>query len=231
MPRQGATTPVCAAGQWFNDMGFLDFFRGGNAAKDKAAQHQRAVARKLAALPMPEFIPECLRRLNQADAGWAAHVRQPHRGARVLAVNKHLPDELADFYCMCDGFESPDERFPARLLPISSLRLGGAHKPSAVELVNSYWAHHGNPSGKPGHLRVLSARTHADAPIYELNPSALDLSWLMCRPQPSGFVVLLTADATSELHRGAVLEVHNGSATRHSGFKAWLGSCASRAGP
>ncbi len=216
-------------------MGFFDIFRLNNAATEaaKAAAHQRSIARKLAALPMPEFVPECLRRLNRPDNGWTAHVRPPHRGARVLAANKHLPDELADFYCMSDGFESPDEHFPARVLAISSLRLGAACKPPVTELLTAYWAQHNNPSDKPDLLlvRPVESRSSSRAtpPAY-LSPSALDLAFALCPPRPADMVLLLVTDATSELPRGTVLHVKNGAATQYKGFKAWLGSCAALAG-
>lgn len=216
-------------------MGFLDMFRTDKAAARAAlaARTQRSTGRRLAAMPMQEFVPECLRKLNQSGAG-AAHTRAPQRGARVLAANKQLPDELADFYCMCDGFESPDPDFPAPLLPISRLRPGANAKPALSERLAAYWAERGNPSNQTGLLAVLPANPlTADAtPAANdyLPLSALDQAMLLCPPRAAGFVVLLIADTNTTLPRGTVLEVEGGSATRYPGFKAWLGSRASRVG-
>ncbi len=215
-------------------MGLFDFFRLDKTAAStaEAARARRSVARRLAALPMPEFVPECLRKLNQSDGAWTGHTRTPQRVARVLAANKQLPDELADFYCMCDGFESPDPDFPAPVLPISSLRSGSHYKPLLSELLTAYWSEHGNAFDQPGLLAVLPANHPGAGPNpaadHYVPPSLLDLAVPLCPPRSANFVVLLIADASPTLPRGTVLEIEGGSATHYPGFKAWLASRASR---
>lgn len=214
-------------------MGLLDIFRMGKilAGTAKTIREQRSLGRDLAALPMPEFVSECIRNLNESAGNWEGRSRPPNPSAALLAKEKMLPDELAEFYAECDGFEPVHGEFPAAILKLNELRLGSEYSPSIAERLSDFWKAYGNDSEKPGMLSILppdnlaALATHS-ADCY-LRPSLLDFSLPLCEPDANDYAVLLLADAGEHLPRGTVLEVESGSATRYSGFKAWLGSRAS----
>jgi hypothetical protein len=214
-------------------MGLLDLFRMGKVlvGTAKAVRAQRSLGRDLASLPMPEFVTECIRNLNQSAGNWEGRSRPPNPSAALLAKEKGLPDELAEFYAECDGFEPVHGEFPAAVLKFTELRLGSEYKPSVADRLTAFWSEHGNDSERPGMLSILppdnlaALATHS-ADCY-LRPSLLESAMPRCEPSPNDFVVLLLADMGENLPRGTVLEVEGGAATRYPGFKAWLGSRAS----
>ena len=214
-------------------MGLLDFFRMGKilASTAKTVREQRSLGRDLAALPMPEFVSECILNLNRSAGNWEGRSRPPNPAAALLAKEKKLPDELTEFYAVCDGFEPIHGEFPAAILKLNELRLGSEYKPSIADRLSAFWKEYGNDSEKPGMLSILppdnlaALATHS-ADCY-LRPTLLDAALLLCEPDTDDFSVLLLADAGEHLPRGTVLEVEGGSATRYSSFKAWLGTRAS----
>lgn len=214
-------------------MGLFDLFRMGKvlAHTARAVRSQRDLARELAALPMPTFVPQCLLNLNQSAGAWHGAARAVNERAASIASAKQLPPELAEFYSVCDGFSSSDADFPAPLLPIDALRLGGDYRPPLSERLVSYWNEHGNESEKPGLLSVLPpddlGAMVAHAADSHVAPTVVDLALPLCLPRKDDFVVILLADSGDKLPRGSILEVEGGSATRYPGFKAWLATCAS----
>jgi len=214
-------------------MGWLDIFRMGKilAGTAKSVREQRSLGRDLAALPMPEFVSECIRNLNMSAGNWEGRSRPPNPSATLLSKEKSLPDELAEFYAECDGFEPVHGEFPAAVLKLNELRLGSEYKPSISDRLSAIWEEYGNDSEKPGMLSILppdnlaALATHS-ADCY-LRPSLLDFALPLCEPDANDFVVLLLADAGENLPRGTILEVEGGSATCYSGFKTWLGTRAS----
>jgi hypothetical protein len=214
-------------------MGLLNIFRMGRVifGTVKAVRNQRTLGKDLAALPMDRFVPDCLSCLNQSAGNWQGRARPPSESAPAIARTKQLPDELIEFYAVCDGFEAIHGDFPACVFPIEDLRLGAIHTPTPSSLLASYWQEHGNDSEKPGLLSVLppddlaALATHS-ADCY-LMPSSIDLAVLLCPPVERDFVAILLADSDANLPRGTVLEVEGGSATRYPSFKAWLGTRAS----
>lgn len=198
----------------------------------RAVQKQRDLANEIAALPMERFVPACLANLNNAAGSWEGRARPPDNAAASLAIEKRLPDELAEFYRVCDGFESVQGEFPACIHSISDLRLGADHGPAPLSTsLLAYWQEYGNDSEKPGLLSVLppddlaALATHS-AECY-LEPSTLDLAVPLCPADGSDFVVILLADSGKALPRGTVLDVEGGSATRYATFKKWLATQAS----
>jgi hypothetical protein len=214
-------------------LGLFDIFRVGKVlvGTAKAVREQRSLGRELAELPMPEFVPECIRNLNKSAGNWEGRSRPPNPSAASLAKERKLPDELAEFYAECDGFEPVHGEFPAAVLKLTDLRLGSSYTPSLAERLATFWMECGNDSEKPGMLSILppdnlaALATHS-ADCY-LRPSSLEFALPLCEPSGNDFVVLLLADAGENLPRGTVLEVEGGSATRYPGFKAWLGTRAS----
>jgi hypothetical protein len=214
-------------------MGLLDIFRMGKVIVGtvKAVRNQRNLGQELAALPMPGFVSECLANLNQSAGNWEGRARPPIDSAASIAKLKQLPDELAEFYSLCDGFEAVHGDFPACIYRIQDLQAGEDHTPSLSSLLLSYWKENGNDSEKPGLLSVLppdnltALATHS--PDCYLHPSAVDVAVPLCPPQNGDFVVVLLADAGERLPRGTVLDVEGGSATRYASFKSWLGTRAS----
>jgi hypothetical protein len=214
-------------------MGLGNIFKMGKvvAATNKAIKQQRLLGKNLAALPMPEFVAECIRNLNESAGNWEARARPPNPNAAALCKDKRLPLELTEFYTECDGFEAVHGEIPAALCALNSLRLGADFKPSLADQLAACWRENGNDSDEDGLLSVLppdnllALATH-DADCY-LEPSALNQALVLCEPQDDDFVVILLEDAGAHLPRGTVLEVECGSATRYPSFKAWLGSRAS----
>jgi hypothetical protein len=214
-------------------LGLLDIFRIGKVlvGTAKAVSEQRSLGRDIAALPMPAFVAECIRNLNKSAGNWEGRSRPPNPSAAALAREKKLPDELAEFYAECDGFEPIHGEFPAAVLKLAELRLGSEYAPSVADRLAEFWKEYGNDSEKPGMLSILppddlaALATHS-ADSY-LRPSSLEFALPLCEPGANDFVVLLLVDAGENLPRGTVLEVEGGSATRYPGFKAWLGSRAS----
>lgn len=197
----------------------------------KAVREQRSLGRDLAALPMPEFVSECIRNLNNSAGNWEGRSRPPNGSAVIAAKERNLPDEIAEFYLECDGFEPVRGEFPTAVLRLTDLRLGSEYTPSLADRLTAFWKEYGNDSEKPGMLSVLppddlaALATHS-ADCY-LCPAMLKSALTLCEPEESDFVVVLLDDAGENLPRGTVLEVEGGSATRYPGFKAWLGSTAS----
>jgi hypothetical protein len=214
-------------------VGLLDIFRMGKviAGTVKSVRNQRDIGKKLSALPIERFVPECLSCLNQSAGNWQGRARQPNESGATIAKSKQLPDELVEFYGVCDGFETVQGDFPACVYPVGELHLGATHSPTLSSLLESYWEEHGNDSEKPGLLSVLppddlaALATHS-ADSY-LRPSSLDLAVPLCPPMEHDFVAILLADSGENLPRGTVLEVEGGSATRYPSFKSWLGTRAS----
>lgn len=214
-------------------MGLLDIFRMGKVlvGTAKAIRAQRSLGKDIAALPMKEFVQECVRNLNMSSGNWEGRARPPNPQAASIATAKRLPAELAEFYAECDGLEVVHGEFPAPVLPLASLRLGADYTPSLADLVAQFWNDNENDSDKPGLLAVLPpddlmALATDSADCY-LHPERLDLALPLCEPSANEFVVVLLTDAGERLPRGTVLEFENGAATRYPGFKAWLGSRAS----
>lgn len=214
-------------------MGLFDIFRMGKVlvGTAKAVREQRSLGRDLAALPMPEFVEECVRNLNKSAGNWEGRSRPPNPSAAVLAKERKLPDELAEFYTECDGFEPIHGEFPAAVLRLAELRLGSEYTPSVAARLAEFWAEHGNDSEKPEMLSILPpdnlvALATNSADCY-LRPSSLEFALPLCEPGANDFVVVLLTDSGENLPRGTVLEVEGGSATRYPGFKAWLGTRAS----
>lgn len=214
-------------------MGILDIFRVGKvvAGTVKAVREQRSLAHELAALPMPQFVAECVRNLNQSGGNWTGRARPPDPAAATLVRQKQLPEELAEFYLHCDGFEPVIGAFPAALHPVAELRLGADCQPALSARLAAFWSENGNDSEQPGMLAVLPpdnllALATNSAETY-IRPSVVDVAVPLCAPAAEDFVVVLLASAGEHLPRGTVLEVEGGAATRYPGFKAWLGSRAS----
>ncbi|MBX3588169.1 MAG: hypothetical protein KF796_16160 [Ramlibacter sp.] len=214
-------------------MGIFDILRMGKviAGTVKGVREQRSLAQDLVALPMSEFVSECLRNLNQSAGNWEGYSRSPNPAAAVLSKEKQLPGELVEFYQECDGFAPVHGEFPATILPITELRLGADYKPSLSARLTAFWNEYGNDSEKPGMLSILppdnlaALATHsADAYI---RPSLLDFALPLCEPAGDDFVVLLLTGVGENLPMGTVLEVEGGSGTRYPGFKSWLGTKAS----
>lgn len=216
-------------------MGLLDIFKIGKVLVGTATaiKQQRSLGKDLESLQMPEFVSECLGHLNMSAGNWEGRARPPNAAAASLAKEKQLPGELAEFYAVCDGFESVHGDFPAAILRLSDLRLGVDFKPSLPNRLAAFWKEYGNDSEKKGMLSILPpddlAALAAHAADSYLHPSALNHALPLCEPDADGndFVVMLLADAGERLPRGTVLEVEGGSATRYPDFKAWLASRAS----
>lgn len=214
-------------------MGLLDIFKLGKILAGTATviRQQRELGRELAALPMAEFVTACVHNLNQSAGNWSGRARPAHADAAAMAQARKLPAELAEFYRHCDGFEPVHGSFPAAILPIAELRLGADYQPPLSARLARYWAQYGNDSAQAGLLSILppdnfvALATHG-ADAY-LRPSVLDMSIPLCLPEADRFVVMLLTDAGNDLPGGTVLDIEGGSATRYSGFKTWLGSCAS----
>ena len=214
-------------------MGLFDIFRFRHVVVGAvgAVREQRALGRDLSALPMREFVPECLRNLNQSSGNWEGRVRPPNESAAVLAEKMQLPEELAEFYAVCDGFEPIHGELPAAVLPLAELRLAVDYQPTLVERLERYWSDEGNDSEQPEMLAIfprdnLAAFATNSAQDY-LRPSLLDSALPLCEPRGGDFVVMLLADAGEGLPRGSVLDIEGGSATHYPGIKAWLGTTAS----
>lgn len=214
-------------------MGFLDIFRMGKVlvGTARSVRDQRALGRQISALPMPEFVAECMRHLNAVSGAWEGRVRPPDAQAAAIAERKRLPAELRDFYLACDGFERVKDEMPAAILPVSALKLGADHTPPLSRRLASYWERDGNESEQPGMLSVLPPddlfAIAAHAAEGHLRPALLDMALPLCEPEEDRFVVILLVDAGKGFPAGTVLDVEAGSATRYPGFKAWLGTTAS----
>lgn len=214
-------------------MGLLDIFRMGKviAGTIRAVKNQRDLANEIAALPMERFVPVCLANLNNAAGSWEGRARPPDNAAASLAIEMRLPDELAEFYRVCDGFESVQGEFPACIDSIRDLRLGADGAMPLTSSLLAYWKEYGNDSEKPGLLSVLppddlAALATNSAESY-LKPSTLDLAVPLCPADGSDFVVILLADSGKALPLGTVLDVEASSATRYPTFKTWLATRAS----
>ena len=214
-------------------MGPSDIFRTGSviAGTIKSVRNQREIGKNLSSLPMERFVPDCLSCLNQSAGNWQGRARQPSEAGSTIAISKQLPDDLVEFYSVCDGFEAIQGDFPACIYPVNDLHLGATHTPTLSSLLESYWKEHGNDSEKPGLLSILppddlgALVTHS-ADSY-LTPSSVDLAVLLCPPEEQDFVAILLVDSGENLARGTVIEIEGGSATRYSSFKSWLGTRAS----
>lgn len=214
-------------------MGLLDFFRLGKVivSTAKAVGQQRSLSQDLAALPMPECVSECLRHFNLSAGHWEGRARPPRADAASVAKQKQLPPELAEFYAHCDGFEAVHGNFPALVLGLASLKLGADYQPSVPERIAQFWQDHGNDSDQPGLLAILppddlAALATGAADCY-IDPARLNAALPICEPTANTLVVVLLVDLGERLHKGTVIDFENGAATRHPGFKAWLGSRAS----
>ena len=214
-------------------MGPSDIFRTGSviAGTIKSVRNQREIGKNLSSLPMERFVPDCLSCLNQSAGNWQGRARQPSEAGSTIAISKQLPDDLVEFYSVCDGFEAIQGDFPACIYPVNDLHLGATHTPTLSSLLESYWKEHGNDSERPGLLSILppddlgALVTHS-ADSY-LTPSSVDLAVLLCPPEEQDFVAILLVDSGENLARGTVIEIEGGSATRYSSFKSWLGTRAS----
>ena len=212
-------------------MGLLDIFKLGKVlvGTANAVRHQRSTAREVQALPMPAFIERCLQGMHSPHAQWRGSARPPQADAAQLASSKRLPEELASFYEHCDGFECSED-FPARMLPLSELRLGIDHSPSVSQLLARFWDEHGNVSEKDGQLAVLppdnlGALMTNSAECF-LKPTTLDVAVPIVPCEPNAFTVILLAPLGEKLPAGSVIEMENGAATRYDGFKHWLATRA-----
>lgn len=214
-------------------MGFFDLFRLGRVllGTAKAVRAQRRLARELAALPMERFVPECMSYLNRSAGNWEGRARPRDAAAAEIARAHGLPEELIDFYRVCDGFEAVSGEFPACIPPVAQLRTGARHVPPLSSLLSAYWDEHGNDSDRPGLLSVLPPDDLAALAVHAaddyLEPAMLDSAIVLGSPDERGFVVVLPADAGGNLARGTVLDVEAGAATWYPGFKAWLATRAS----
>ena len=94
-------------------MGIMDLFRLGKvlAGTAKAVRTQRNAAHEMQALPMDQFIVQCLAGLNCPAAGWSGTARPPNSRVEELAAAKRLPQELRLYYQHCDGFVSESDDF------------------------------------------------------------------------------------------------------------------------
>jgi hypothetical protein len=217
-------------------VGLLNFFRLGKVlfGTAMAVRRQRTLGRKIASLPMAEFVADCIKNLNQSAGNWEGRLRHPNPEAALLANARKLPAELREFYLHCDGFEAVKGQFPAAILKVGELQLGADYQPTLSERLARYWEENGNESEEPGLLSVLPpddlAALATHAADCHLRPSILETTIPLCRPDGDRFVVVLLTDADEHLPRGTVLDIEGGSATRYPGFKAWLGSCASMFG-
>jgi hypothetical protein len=214
-------------------VGLLDFFRMGKVlvSTAKAVGQQRSLGKDLAALPMAEFVRECVRNLNMSAGNWEGRARPPSPDAAPTAKQKQLPAELAEFYAECDGFEAVHGEFPALVLRLANLRLGSDYKPSLPDRIAQFWNENGNDSDKPGLLAILPpddlVALATDSADCYIDPARLNLALPLCEPAANEFVAVLLFDAGERLPRGTVIDFENGAATRYPGFKAWLGSRAS----
>ena len=182
-------------------MGLFDLFKMGKviAGTVKAVRSQRNLGKELAALPMDSFVPTCLAHLNESAGNWQGRARAPLDSAEAIAHAKQLPDELVEFYRICDGFEGVHGDFPALIHPLQQLQIGAAHSPPLSALLASCWEENGNDSDRPGLLSVLppddlaALATHA-ADSY-LKPSSVDLAVPLCPPIDCNFSAILLAEA------------------------------------
>lgn len=110
-------------------MGLFDLFKMGKviAGTMKAVRSQRNLGKELAALPMDSFVPTCRTHLNESADNWQERAREPIDSAEAIARTKQLPDELVEFYRICDGFEGVHSDFPALIHPLQQLQIGAAH--------------------------------------------------------------------------------------------------------
>ncbi len=198
---------------------------------DKTMEKQRALSQTLASLPMQDFIAEALKNLNKSAGHWEGRVRPLNDSGAPIVNSKKLPEELAEFYRFCDGFEAVQGEFPASIYRLSELRLGADYTPSLSERLFSHWNAYGNDSDKPAHLSIfppdnLLALATNNAQCY-LKPSLVDAALSILPPAQDGFVVILLEDSGPHLSYGTVLEIEGGIATQHKNFKTWLSDRAS----
>lgn len=213
-------------------MGIFNIFRWGKTAAltVKAIRGQRVLGRELAALPMVDFVPRCLENLNQSGGAWYGVARASNLEAAVIASAKNLPLDLVEFYLACDGFESSDDQFPAKIFAIGALKHGAAYNPPLSVRVLSYWDVNGNDSERQLLMSVFPAddliALAANSAQCFLEPSELDSTIPICQRADDSFVVVILNDLGGMLVRGAVLDIEAGSATVYPNFKIWLGSYA-----
>ncbi|TWO69495.1 hypothetical protein FN976_19615 [Caenimonas sedimenti] len=216
-------------------MGLLDIFRVGKVVTHvaKTVKNQRIAAQDLRALPMPQFIEQCLAGMHSEHAPWRGQARVARADAQTLAADKRLPTDLADFYTHCDGFASSED-FPAPVLALAELKLGADHAPAPSQVIQAFWKEHGNDSGREGQLMVLPpdnllALMNNDAQTF-VRPAAMDMMVPIVPVREDGFAVVLLAGAGEHLPAGSVLQYENGIVTRYDDFRHWLANWASLLG-
>lgn len=195
----------------------------------KALQQQRTSAEEVRALPMDEFIAQCLAWLNECGGQWHATARAP--AAQATGESRlRLPAELHEFYLHCDGFAPGTDDFPAPIMPAHELQGGIDYSPPLSERIRNYWKRNGNDSEVEGMLGIFPPNNLAAlaSNSFEIMVPVglLDSLTPLCPPKDDVFVAVLT-EANDHLPVGTVLEIEGGTATRYDGFRHWLSSYAS----
>ncbi len=214
-------------------MGLFSIFRANATIAThvaKSAKRQRHEVNELRALPMPQFIEQCLAGMHPEGSTWQGKARPPRADAKALTAAKRLPAGLAEFYLHCDGIEGRNE-FPTPVLSLADLKLGADYAPPPSQVVAAFWKEHGNDSEREGFLMVLPPQNLValmanDAQAF-VRPASLDMTLPIVPVRANGFAVVLLTPLGDHLPAGSVLEYENGIATSYDDFKHWLANWAS----
>jgi len=213
-------------------MGIFAFLRIAFRTKRMLDQSKKQ-AKALGELPLPEFIPKWLEQMSSATDNTYPILRPPALASEIADAEQRLgmplPDELKEFYTLCDGIDWSSASYREDFVRISELKPSCQHKPPLRMQLRKEWETWGRDDGLPEGLQVFSGnllKLMADAHEFVLPFTDVD-EMLALETPASGSGILIVTRPHRLLPRGTILEVENLSATLHDTIRSWLAESAS----
>jgi hypothetical protein len=190
-----------------------------------------AEAARMATLSMGDFLREWMAIASRMPDGEVPVLRRPADAAAIaaaeIALGGPLPDELRTFYEHADGIDWSAADYRRDLVPVAALALAASHSPSLAAQARASWEQVGREEGDPEGLAVTSStdllKMMSGGNDFVLPFDDVDAMLALEAPRDGSGVVMVFRHH-ARLPVGTVLEVENGTATRHDGLRHWLGS-------